>query len=337
MTTWQQYEALREAEDTEGLEALAKRLLEKDGFKEHSLSAQIYSCLGKSEELRRTVQVVRDACYFDVLLAKELWEFTLVCADEDDERKLFREVLERARKESDLSIELEILRRLNDRDEMKETAERLTADGMYEFSLPIYARLKDVNGIRRVISLNPSEDISDLEPVSVELMEQLVPGFRSYITVKGFPEAPAYGNACVKLSASAQNLADRYDVTVPIARSGLYGGYIFGMFGIPSVAARAKIRGRCAEWKWIDSPDELYGKRVLVIDDDFSTGRTLRRCVREIMKYHPSQLGVFFINKTTGFQTVSNIPTAFDHVSYSGEYGQADLLEIYDTIMRQQK
>jgi len=132
---------------------------------------------------------------------------------------------------------------------------------------------------------------------------------------------------------AAYALSPKYDVGVGIARGGLTSSYVFNLIGLPVILCEAHRKGNGATFEWKHSPEKLKGKRILVLDKDSVSGRTLRRTVREILPYSPSDLGVYF-NHNPPLVHLDKVPKEFSNVYYPAnmEYNQ-----FYEAIIKFQK
>ena len=83
----------------------------------------------------------------------------------------------------------------------------------------------------------------------------------------------------------AYGLADNYDCAVAVATAGLTSGFIFELFGLKMYVASCHRYGKGAKfaWKNLDSAPDLRGQRVLILDEDVVSGRTVRRVLRELV------------------------------------------------------
>lgn len=94
-----------------------------------------------------------------------------------------------------------------------------------------------------------------------------------------------------------QEVRKSYDVGVAIATGGLYAAYLFDLAGLPIMEVEMKRKGPGASWKPRENfqGEKLAGKKVLILENDIVTGRTLRRAVRELQQYAPASIGVCFM------------------------------------------
>ena len=120
--------------------------------------------------------------------------------------------------------------------------------------------------------------------------------FAEYCGKQGISSVcPAHQFSGFNCAAAAECRRD-YDLGVGIANGGMYASYMMHQAGLPVMTVEMKRKGRGATWQpktFIG--EKLTGKKVLVIENDIVTGRTMRRAVREIMKYSPSEISACFM------------------------------------------
>ncbi|MBU0457253.1 MAG: phosphoribosyltransferase [Nanoarchaeota archaeon] len=144
-------------------------------------------------------------------------------------------------------------------------------------------------------------------------------------------ESRGYSSEMPQLLSAASRLCDDYDISTPLTSGGIYTGLIFNLFGLPLVLARAKRRGKGAQFEWLENPDVLEGKKVLVMDDSVVTGRTLRRVEKEVQKYNPGQVDVFFTYSEV-HSDFRKVPDTFGKIYHSRSFAKADCLKIYHML-----
>jgi len=107
---------------------------------------------------------------------------------------------------------------------------------------------------------------------------------------------------------TAKELSQQYDLGIGIARGGLWQAYICGLCGMPIKVVDMKRKGKGASYKLIDSIGEsdIKDKRILFLDQDAVTGRTLSRAINEIAAYKPRDIGIFLLFE--GHSNLHNLP-----------------------------
>jgi len=118
-----------------------------------------------------------------------------------------------------------------------------------------------------------------------------------------------------KACDAAQKLETEYDLGLAIARDGLWLGYIFDKHGWPVNITRMHRSGGGATWQPIDFTEEdIKGKRVLVLDSDTVTGRTIKTAVSELQKLGPESVGVLLMYDSVPIMvdTAKSILSDFD-------------------------
>ncbi len=226
---------------------------------------------------------------------------------ESEEKIEFLEGLEQ-------KIGLEIAYNLIQKKELMEINELFVAD--------CASIVKDRNFLERLS--RGREDISEvlLRFILNEEEEKLDEKFRKFCLKRKFKgELISHSAYLNELLNSAWNLRERYDFGLPIARGGLYAGFVFNLMGLSLVVARAKRRGNGTEFHWIDDPEKIRDKRVLVIEDDVAKGRTIRRVAEEIKVYQPKEVDLFLGDKK-GFykERINQIPTLFERVYFMDSF-----------------
>ena len=76
-------------------------------------------------------------------------------------------------------------------------------------------------------------------------------------------------------------------------------------------------------------------KKVLIVEDDIVTGRTLKRVVKELNRYRPASLDAYF-TLPIGYSCSGKVPFDFGKVYYIGfsEHKDKDIAEIYGNVKR---
>lgn len=128
-------------------------------------------------------------------------------------------------------------------------------------------------------------------------IEGLQQGFRNYAIQKIGEERgrkiKKYGiSTIVKSTHAAFTLVSKYDIGIGIASDGLQFSYLFGLYGLQTIVVDMKRTLNGVTWKEIDpiSEKQIKNKKVIFFDNDIVTGRTIRRAVKEINKFHPQKM-----------------------------------------------
>lgn len=170
-----------------------------------------------------------------------------------------------------------------------------------DLNLPrVLIDLEDHEGIR---NLSNREDIEFEESTYIELFRSLDEPLHDYI--KKFleenktPVATGGINWGIDLIA-IRNLAQEYDIAVPIARGGLNQGAIARLWDMPTrIVDIAAHRRKVARGRWVNpvSAEDFNGKRVLLFDKDAVTGASVRKAVSMLKKFQTESVGAYFTHK----------------------------------------
>lgn len=121
-------------------------------------------------------------------------------------------------------------------------------------------------------------------------------------------------------------LRKKYDTAVAIVQGGLWLGYLLRQMGLPTVLVDPVERTENVI-RWSGGTPEflrerLSGKKVLLLDKDVVSGRTLDLVSRELIKrFNPSQLGLLVFHPFSGRSRRENVPSV--------------ILEVFDASMFQ--
>lgn len=122
-----------------------------------------------------------------------------------------------------------------------------------------------------------------------------------------------------------------YDISIGLARGGLWQSYVLSLLGLPMAVVDLKRKGNGAAWKPIDDLESLSlkNKKILVCDQDCRTGKTLRKATKEIEKYNPKSLGLFLLFQWNTLK--DSIPANFDEIHFpiGRDYSELKLFEDY--------
>jgi len=157
--------------------------------------------------------------------------------------------------------------------------------------------------------------------------------FEEWEKAKGLRQASQ--QSITDTSNSAAHLVQQYDVSVPIAKGGLFAGYMFEQFGLPSIICEYHSKGRKKGFGWINSPEAIRDAKVLVLDKDCVSGRTLGAVLKEIRKYSPAVVDVCFNHNplptnSYGIGTFSqNIPEGYRNRFYPNSFPLRDFPVVF--------
>lgn len=159
--------------------------------------------------------------------------------------------------------------------------------------------------------LNPR--INRSKPSQLDILSsRLSRGFRSYLaqfenkSILGASDYSINGPFCNcenLLSSTVRaviTLRDRYDLAISLARDGLWLGYMFKLGGLPVSVAKVSRKGRGAQFEPITEirKADISGKKVLFLDLDAITGRTLDKSTKIIGGFSPECMDVLFMHNT---------------------------------------
>lgn len=135
-----------------------------------------------------------------------------------------------------------------------------------------------------------------------ELEERMSEGYQDYLQINlgekvakkafAFHRFHYFREACT----AAFKMRD-YDYGIALAKSGMWLGYIFSVFGFfPILTVWTKRMGFGASWRPFDLLENLLpDKRILVFENDVVTGRTLKRTVRELQALNPQFIDLLLV------------------------------------------
>ena len=181
---------------------------------------------------------------------------------------------------------------------LRKVADFLLRERPDSSSLPcVLADLEDHEGIRNLLN---REDVKFREYAYGEFFksfdEPLYEYIRKFLERNKTPVATGGVNQGIDLIA-IRNLAQEYDIAVPIARGGLNQGAIAHLWGMPTrIVDIAAHKRKVPKGKWINpiEPDDFYGKRVLLFDKDAVTGASIQKAVSMLKNFQTESIGVYF-------------------------------------------
>jgi hypothetical protein len=144
----------------------------------------------------------------------------------------------------------------------------------------------------------------------------------------------------------ARRFSKEYDVGIGIARGGMLLSHILNQHGLPMLIVKQSRKYAFenngeATWEPLDQITEkqIFGKKVLVTDEDVMEGSTFRRVAREICPYRPAALDAFLLlgperrdfrdSKFVIADMRKVIPQAFGKAYFYGELIGKPVNELY--------
>jgi len=181
---------------------------------------------------------------------------------------------------------------------LRKVVEHLLEEYRNSIDVPkILNLLEDHEGIRDFLNTH-----SDLETYAYyeEAFESVRNELYRYITEfwqkNGTSAATGILNEGVDCIA-LHNLAQDYDIAIPIACGGLKQGAVAHLLGIPTRIADIHAHNQpTAEGTWINSvtAEDFDGKKVLLLDKDAVSGATIQEAVDMLKEFKVKEIGVYF-------------------------------------------
>ncbi len=126
--------------------------------------------------------------------------------------------------------------------------------------------------------------------------------FKAYINSRAHIDSALFFCTELRLAyRAAQRLIPDYDLGIAIAKGGLFLGYVFETSGLPTQVVHMKRRKSWVTWNPINiiKKEDIKGKRILFLENDFVTGRTLEKAARKLNRFQPNCLDALFIHRST--------------------------------------
>ncbi len=147
--------------------------------------------------------------------------------------------------------------------------------------------------------------------ISGRLIQQVLSNVRSHCEAKGYTEGPGINNFvphdCVAAFAMAQALIDSgdFDHYVAVAPEGHIYGYFFEALGVRVLSGSVDYPPTKLEP--VDDLSVIKGSRVLIIEDDVSSGKTLGLVVAHLDQNNPCRLSLY-LGHSKSIQKLDNVP-----------------------------
>ena len=235
-------------------------------------------------------------------------------------------------------------KQLDDHEKLKEVGElalrKHSIDAHYAFK-----HINDREGMLRIIQSYPSSSGRDVpfgdyllngvlrDYMGDDLLKQVTNRFKEWHKERGYEKAHTFHIEPINM---IYNLKDEFDLAVGTAKSGLYGAFLFDLYGTPAIAVDAHRHGNGATFHSNEDLSKLIpGRKVVVCDKDVVSGRTSRRVLRELKKYDPESVSLVLNNNPNrgpvGIGTnVERIPFGYETVYFPKDFS----LEKYDEVVR---
>ncbi|MBI4149637.1 phosphoribosyltransferase [Candidatus Woesearchaeota archaeon] len=244
---------------------------------------------------------------------------------------------------------IDVFTHLDDYEKLHTIGEQCLRTGRHFQALRVFERLGDMNGLEEIIKRERNNIIGEcaVEAYLGGLSPKFTRGFRQYAKRKigkQGDEAPEYyflrddnSNLLAQAAHTAARLARTYDFGIGIASGGLWLSYVMEMYGLPVLITGPQKRGKGVRWRTIDDLSGITDKKVLVLENDVATGKTLQKAAEEIMRFSPRQLDLLLvIDYNWGVpdsQVYNRVPSEFGKV-YAVNRMQYSLRDIQELKIR---
>lgn len=256
-----------------------------------------------------------------------------------DEQKKAYGILGREALSSNIpSIALRLLEKSDDPASLHDAVEACIEDDCVYFAMDHYSKSGDEEGIGRC--LEKALENGETEGGTFQTIHQFyymrwAAAKNKYLKEFSLENSRnteiLLGSDFVEIPCMAEKLAGEYDIGVSIADGGIATSLPFYISGLPMTFCKSQRHGKGAKFRWLGKP-ELEGKRVLVIDEDVVTGRTLKRVSREIQKYSPAGMDLFLQSgRCQKWSHLENVPDSFGRIIYP-DHSEGN--QRYDSFMR---
>ena len=187
---------------------------------------------------------------------------------------------------------------IQDFEGLRKVADKLIRERPDSYDLPhVLTLLEDHKGIHDLLNREDVEFRKSTHEQAFDSLDQpLYKYIRKFLEENKTPVATGVVNKGIDL-ITIRNLAQDYDIAVPIARGGLNQGAIANLWGMPTrIADIAAHKHKVAKGKWVNpvSAEDFNGKRVLLFDKDAVSGATIQKAVSMLNQYQTESIGVYF-------------------------------------------
>jgi hypothetical protein len=184
-----------------------------------------------------------------------------------------------------------------------------------------------------------------MRTISNSLYSAVCEDVRQYCLGKGYREGDGVNNFIphdpVVAFGIARLLAGKFDQYVAVAPEGHIYAYFFERLGISVLSVFTDYPPTlCTS---VDDLTVLSEKRVLIVEDDVISGRTLQLVVDYLKSFRPASISLY-LGHNIGYQHIENVPEVIDRDSiYMAEHVldqtgrekmEADFAEFFAPLLR---
>jgi hypoxanthine-guanine phosphoribosyltransferase len=116
-----------------------------------------------------------------------------------------------------------------------------------------------------------------------------------------YPHGLNLGDYCLPVHAQIMETLlqnGHYDIGVGVLCGAIGHAVLAKVVGLDMIYVRAKRHGARIEFEPVCGLERIGGKRVLVIEDDISSGRTMRKVLSELRRFGPVEIGIGLFSNT---------------------------------------
>jgi len=155
-----------------------------------------------------------------------------------------------------------------------------------------------------------------------------------YCQNKGYCEGPGVNNLvphdAIAAFGMAKYLTSReFDYYLAVAPEGHIYGYFFECFGFSTMDIFVPYPPDTFVVR--DDLSCIKGKRVLIIEDDVMSGRSLQLVVQELLRHEPAHIELY-LGHSKGIQHPENVSKVIEHI-----YFTEDIYATHDPLLLEQE
>jgi len=142
-----------------------------------------------------------------------------------------------------------------------------------------------------------------------QLYKSVCDNIRTHCQEKGYREVPGVNNFiphdAIAAFGMAKLLAGKFDRYVAVAPEGHIYGYFFEQLGIQVLSIFTDYPPTSCESQ--DDLSVLGGQKVLLIEDDVISGKSLQLVIEHLQRFKPASLALY-LGHNIGIQHLGNVP-----------------------------